>query len=312
MASKLNKYVVRVFLAGCVVLLAACGAEETSSSGWSVDEGDGSETEYGDETTVVSTPGSTESDVIVTGDPDECVDIDGECVDLDEAKENGGQYCDDPDAQADIIVVDGEVVDVICYPPKEDGEQIDETERDPDGNTEVPQTGSGRVVTFDDETNGEPIEGDVVIEAERATIYGNGPENTILDGNLTVRSNHARVRGVTITGDVSFGTNANNSALSFCKIYGNLEVAANGFSANNCQVFGDVTVSGNDAALTNIGVQGTWEVNPNAECNGCYSFADENEDFVVEDDEIGEELTCGAGGGENGGDDNIPDVGTGG
>ncbi|MFP4600668.1 MAG: hypothetical protein ACLFVJ_20600 [Persicimonas sp.] len=299
-------------MVGFIVLLTACGADETSGSEWSVEEGDGSETEYGDETTVVSTPGSTETDVIVSGDPDKCVDIDGECVDLDEAKENGGQYCDDPDAQADIIVVDGEVVDVICYPPKEDGEQIDETERDEDGDAEVPQTGSGRVVTFDEETDGEPIEGDVVIEAERATIYGNGPESTILDGDLTVRSNHARVRGVTIIGDASFDINANNSALSFCKIHGNLDVAANGFSANNCQVFGDVTVSGNDATLTNIGVQGAWEINPSAECNGCYSFADENEDFVVDDDEVGEELTCDAGEGDNGGGDNIPDAGTGG
>jgi hypothetical protein len=296
---------------GLTILIGACGADETSNSDWSVSEGDGADTEYGSETTVVTTPGSTGKDVIVTGDPDECVDVEGACVDLDEAKKSGGQYCDDPNAQADVIVVDGEVVDVVCYPPKDDGTDIRETDTDEDGNAEVPQTESGTVVTFNEKTDGEPIEGDVTIDAERTTLYGNGPSKTIIDGKITVSSNNSRIRGMTVTGNVEFTTISNNSAISFCRIHGDLNVKSNGFTASNCQVFGKVQVTGNDALLMNIGVQGDWQVSPSTECHGCYSFADDNDDLLVGDDEIGDELTCGGteGGTGGAGDAEVPDAG---
>lgn len=297
---------VTVLSMGCAVVLAACGSDDVGGSGWSVDEGSGEETEYGSDTTVITKPGDDGTNIIVTGDPDECVDVDGECVDLDEAKRNGGHYCDDPDAQADVIVVDGEVVDVVCYPPKDDGTDIQETDRDEDGNAEVPRTDSGTVVTFSEDTNGEAIEGDITIESERITLYGNGVDKTIIDGDVSVTGNNSRIRGVTITGDVDYSINANGSAISFCKIYGNLTVNANNYSASNCKVFGDVNINGNGALLMNIGVQGAWNINPSAECHGCYSFDDDNGDFNVDDDEVGDELTCG--GGEGGGGNNVPDL----
>jgi hypothetical protein len=280
-------------------LLCACGGDEVANSGWTVTEGDGSETEYGSNTTVVTTPGSEGKDVIVTGDAKECVDVEGTCVDLDEAKKTGGQYCGDPDSQADVIVVDGEVVDVICYPPKDDGTDIQEADTDEGGNVDVPQTSSGSVVTFNEKTDEVPIKGDINIDAERTTLYGNGPSKTIIDGKITVSSNNARIRGMTVTGNVEFTGIANNSALSFCRIEGDLNVKANGFTASNCQVFGKVQVTGNGALLMNIGVQGDWDIDPSAECHGCYSFSDESGDLLVQDDEIGDDLTCG--GGEGGG-----------
>lgn len=282
---------------GFSMVAVACGSDDVGGSGWSVEEGSGEETEYGGGTTVISTPDDDGTNVIVTGQPDECVEVEGSCVDLDEAKRDGGHYCDDPDAQADVIVVDGEVVDVVCYPPTDEADDIHETEVDDEGNATVPQTDSGSVVVFDEETDEEPIEGDITLHAERTTLYGNGVDKTIIDGNVTVQSNHSRVRGMTIMGDVSYGDNANNSALSFCRIYGDLTVSSNGFSGSNCKVFGNVTVTGNGAVLTNIGVQGEWNVSPGADCHGCYAFEDENEDHVVDDDEVGEELTCGGGGG---------------
>lgn len=235
------------------------------------------------------TPGNPDTAVIVTGDPDRCGDIGDACVDLDEAT---GHYCGDEGAQADVVVVDGEVVEVICYPPAEDGSDIRETEVDEGGTTQVPQTESGTIVVFPEETDGQAIVDDMHIEAVRTTIFGNGPDNTIIDGNLSVASNNSRVRGVTITGDASYELNANNSAISFCRIEKSLTVISSGFAALNCQVFGDVNVSGSGATLTNIGVQGEWVVSPGTVCNGCYSFEDANADFLVQADELGDELLC--------------------
>lgn len=280
-------------VAGLMLVGAGCGEDQASHSDWSVEEGDGSATEYGSNTTVVTTPGQTDTSVIVSGDPDQCVEVEDACVDLEEAKsEKGGQYCEDPDAQADVIVVDGEVVDVICYPPKDEGTDIREAETDAEGNAEVPQTNSGSVVTFAEDTDGEAIEGDVIIDAERTTLYGNGPEKTFIDGKIIVRSNNSRIRGMTVTGNIEYEGISNQSALSFCKIHGDLIVKSNGFTATNCQVWGKVTVSGNGATLMNVGVQGAWEVNSDAECHGCYSFDDVDEDYMVVEDEIGEELLC--------------------
>ncbi len=281
-----------LIIGGLVSLQVACGSDQTSGS-WSVSEGNGGQTAYGSDTTVVTTPGKTDSSVIVTGDPNKCVKVDSKtCVDLATAKQQGGQYCDDPNAQADVIVVDGEVAQVICYPPKDNGTDIRQTSQDANGNTQVPQTDSGTVVTFGQDTNGKPIDGDIKLDAERTTLYGNGPDKTIINGNLTVESNNARVRGMTITGNVEFHENSNDSAISFCSIQGNLHVKSNGFTATNCQVFGNVKVEGNGATLVNIGVGGTWDVKSNATCAGCYSFDDANDDKLVQTDEIGDPIDC--------------------
>lgn len=275
--------------------LVGCSDSEDApgvTSSVQVERGEGDDTPYGEGHDVVVTDQGT---YIVTGDADEgeCVQIEDDCVDLSETR-----YCDEEGAQVDFIVVDGEVVDAICYPPPEDGTSIEEVVRGEDGTAQVPQNQSGAVVVFDEETDGEPIKGDVVVDAERTSIYGNGVDATILDGDLMVASNNSRVRGVTITGDVTYANNSNNSALAFCEVQGNLTVASNSATLLDCQVFGDVTVTGNDATLINIGVGGAWEPGSFEICDGCYSFTDEDEDFEVTDEERGDVL-CGDDPGED-------------
>lgn len=279
---------------GLALMLAACGPDEPASSGWTISEAPGDETDYG-EGDVVVLPGATGEEngsYVITGDgEDACVQIDDQtCVALDDAKD---QYCDDEDAQADIILDEaGEVVEVVCYPPESSGVPVEEVAVNEDGVVQVPQDANGAVITFAEATDGEPIEGDVRLDAERTTIFGNGVEETIIDGDLTLASNNSRVRGVAITGDVMVAGNSNNAAITFCKISGSLEVTSNGFSLVNTIVFGDVTVSGNEARLVNVGVQGEWDVNPRSHCEGCYSFSDEDEDGTLADEEVGDPLSC--------------------
>ncbi len=271
---------------------AACGPDETAS-GYSVTEGAGDDTNYGDNTDVVITPGGTQDDqFIVSGEPDgNCVQIEDACVEIDEAK---GRYCDQDGAQADIILDEnGEVLEVVCYPPPESGAPLEEVSVSEDGTVNVPQNASGSVIVFDETTNGEPLEGDITLDAERVSFFGNGVDETIIDGNLSFASNNARARGLTITGDLSVAKNSNNNAITFCKVHGSVDVQGNGMRLVNCQVFGDVSVAGNGATLVNIGVQGEWDVNSGASCHGCYSFEDEDEDFIVLEEEQGDPLSCG-------------------
>ena len=275
-----------------LALAIGCGDSATGTTGWEISEEEGGKTSYGDDGDSIVTSNSRDDTFVVTGQPeeDECVEIEEHCYDLEDLKD---QYCDDRDAQVDVIVVDGEVVDVICYPPRDGGQDIEEITRDEDGDAEVEQTNNGAVVTFDESTDGEPIEGDITMEAERVTLFGNGVDETIIDGDIYVRSNQSRIRGVTIMGDVTFEQISNNSKMAFCKIYGDLLIESNEVTVTNCQVWGDVTVTGNNTTLVNIGVQGAWEISPNSFCDGCYRFTDEEDDKEVHEDEIGEELTCG-------------------
>lgn len=159
----------------------------------------------------------------------------------------------------------------------------------------LPQNASGAVITFDEATNGTPIEGDVTLDAERVVLYGNGPDKTIFAKNIIVASNNARVRGVTVQGELSLSKNSNNSTLAFTRVYGDLTVESNGSSAVNVEVFGDVNVLGHDTSVTNAGVQGSWEISSGAACYGCYSFSDDDEDYIVTDPEIGDALCPGRG-----------------
>lgn len=296
------RWLIIVFSSLVFVSAMACGNQSEPSAGdFSVEEGPGDETGYDEDATVVVDTEDQDKSVIIKGDANECVDVGNDtCVDPDEARKNADDpHCDDPDARADVIVEDGEVVDVICYPPKEDGTNVEEVAETEDGETKVPQTENGAVVTFGEDTNGEPIEGDITVDSEQTTLYGNGIDKTIIDGNITVSSNESRVRSMTVDGNVTYTTNSNNSAIAFCKIKGNLTVNSNDFTGTNCVVFGNVVVSGNNARLVNIGVSGSWEVNSNADCKGCYSFTDENEDGTVQKKEKGETLSCGGGGNTN-------------
>ena len=68
---------------------------------------------------------SGDKEFVVEGDQGEedCVKIGNDCVDIAKLK---AERCGDANAQADIVVVDGQVVDVICYPPKSDGQPLEE------------------------------------------------------------------------------------------------------------------------------------------------------------------------------------------
>ena len=283
--------------AGCALAFAcalgACGEEDAASSNWTVREGAGDQTEYGsEEGTVIITPGRDVDDsYVVSGEPgDQCVEIEDRCVPIEEAK---SRYCDDG-APADVIVVEGEVVDVICYPDPAGGQPIEEAVVASDGGVELPQNSNGAVVTFSPDTDGVPFERDVALEAERTVIYGNGIDETIFAGSIKVASNNSRIRGVTVNKNVTFQKNSNNSKISFTRILGNLKVESNGFSGANLIVFGDVSVKGNGATLTNVAVQGAWDVNDSAACYGCYSFSDEDGDMVITEDERGDDLLCGS------------------
>ena len=275
----------------CVALMATLlvGCGDRSVAPPTVEQGPGDDVGYDPNKDVVLVGGST---WVITGDaqPGECVYVDETCVKIDDVKR---QFCGDANAQADIVIVDGKVVDVICYPPKESGVAIDTVTEVKDGQTVLPQNENHTVITFGDETNGKPVKGDVRLDAEQVALIGNGIDKTIIDGNLTIASNNAKVRGLTVTGNVVFESNANGATIAFVKVKGNLEIDSNDVTVLGCIVFGNLTCSGNNASLLSNGVGGQLSVTGTVTaCQDNYAFADANGNFLVDPVEKGAPLTC--------------------
>jgi hypothetical protein len=209
-----------------------------------------------------------------------------------------GKFCSDENAKMDVIVVDGEVVETVCYPVQTD-KSSDNSKENPTtlvttqkGDINIPKNANNTVVLFDEETDNHTIDGDVTVNGENVTIYGNGSDKTIIDGNLEITGNNARVRGVTVTGNVSI--THNNTAFLFSVVEGNLTISDNNVTVAATDVFGDMTVTGNNAVLVQNRVQGSWDIQGSGpQCDGNYSFTDKNEDLSVSSSEIGsKELTC--------------------
>lgn len=220
-----------------------------------------------------------------------CLDMgDGRCLSADDIKK---EFCGDVNAQADIVVVAGKVVKVICYPPKGTGTPIEEATVNKDGQTQLPQNESGKVVTFPAATDGKPIEGDVTIDGERTTLIGNGIDKTIIKGNLTIASNNAKIRGLTVLGNVIFEKNSNGNSIAFCKVKGNVVVHSNDVTVMACQIFGNLEVNGNGSFLLSNGVGGNIAVSGGgATCSGNYKIDDKNSNTVLDPGEKGAELSC--------------------
>ncbi len=262
-------------------LLGACAPQEDAPSWQLSSSGEGDQTGYGSDYDVIITPDGHSH--VVTGRGEGCVVIEDQCYDVGAAQ---GRYCDDPDAQADIAFgPDGEVAQVVCYPAPSSASAVDDLLVREDGSATLPQTSNGAVVTFGAETDYTPIAGDLTLNAERITLFGNGRYVTTLQGDLTLASNNARVRGLSVEGDIIVASNANNSALAFASVGQDLRVEGNGFIALEVIVFGDLILAGNNAQLTAVGVQGAFEAPAQLPCTGCYSFSDADADQRVSADE---------------------------
>jgi len=269
-----------------MVLGAACSGDEDPPP---VEQGPGDDVGYAPgNKDVIVVDGTTW--VVSGGDPDGCVWVGDQCLDWGEIKQ---KFCGDANAQADIVVVSGKVVEVICYPPKEGGVSIQNVPTDADGNPTLPQNQNHTVITFPASTDGKPVKGDVTLNGEGVALIGNGVDKTILGGNLTLDSNNARVRGLTVNGNVTFSKNSNGASLAFCKIKGNLTIEANDVTVLNCVVYGNLESKGNGASLIGNGVAGNFKVEGSVTtCSGNYAFSDKNGNGIVEPGEKGAALSC--------------------
>lgn len=256
---------------GVAVLALVAGCGDTDNS---VDD---SEYPYDpDKTTII---GGESQDPVETPDGDGCIDVDGACA-------QPQQDCGD-DGTADVIVDDkGNVVDVICYPTS--GAPVEEI---PAESVPVEKTQNGSVVVLDAADDGDDIQGDLSVDANNVVIYGESPDVAVIGGDLDISKNNATVRGVRITGNVTLEDN--NANLVFCVIEGDLTIVGNNNTVAGCDVWGSVTVVGQNAVLVSnyLADPGPFAAQ-GLVCNDNYHVSDTNADGDVDEDEVGEPISC--------------------
>jgi hypothetical protein len=241
-------------------------------------------------------PGDYDPGDVQVGTPDNDGEVcfeSGVCADplADES-----DFCERRGGPVDLIYVDGELVETICYPPAEDPERpvvtIDDTR---EGDVEIVQMANKTTVVFSDDTDGEPFEGDITVDGNNVAIYGNGADDTIIDGSVMLDGNNGRLRGVTITGDLVL--RKNNVAIVLCRILG--DVILEGESTNGSvfaenDVFGSFSSDSNGNVLVGNEVSGEWTITGNgAICDRNFAFTDADGDQLVDENEhTGTPLTC--------------------
>jgi hypothetical protein len=206
-----------------------------------------------------------------------------ECINLDDACVKPQDVCGD-DGAADVLLNERrEAVDVICYPT--DGVAIEDLEG------EVEDVGNDVVLVLDDADDGVDVQGDVTIDGNNVTLWGHGPDNSVIGGDLAIEKNNAVVRGVRIQGDLVI--TKNNASLVDCVIEGDVTIAANNTSIALCVVWGTLTIEGNNTVLVGNRLAASPTIAGNeTTCNGNVAFTDDNEDHTVEDDELGDVIEC--------------------
>ena len=214
--------------------------------------------------------------VVGTPDGDECIDLDGACA-------KPQEECGD-DGAADVLIGDdGQVLDVICYPT--DGVAVESFEGP------VEKVGNNVVLVFDDEDDGADVVGDVTIDGNNVTLYGHGPDTSVIEGDLHIDKNNSVVRGIRIQGDVTI--DKNNPSIVDCVIEGDLTIRGNNVSIALCEVWGQLLIEGNNAVL----VENRFATPPdvrgnNTLCSGNVAFTDADEDARVSDSELGDPIDC--------------------
>ena len=211
-----------------------------------------------------------------------------DCVDVSSAISGG--FCSEDGAQVEAIQdPSGAIVHGVCYPGFGVGEQPSEEvfEDDGSGGQLIAQNNAGARVALGEGT----LAGPLTLEAERVVLRGEGVGVTVIDGDVVINSNNARLRGLDIDGSVTIGRSSNGAALTDCRITGDLTLESNRVTLINCVVLGDVTFDGNNITATQLDVGGAWNADRDpAHCLSVYAFTDDNSNGLADDAERGDDL----------------------
>jgi len=241
----------------------------------------------GDNSVYTSDPGKT---VVVGGDgvtAPSGAQSDTGCVTLPSGACVEAKSCA-ADERRDVVVDStGKVVTVVCFPATSTPMVIDVQ-----GNVDLGKTQNGAVVAIDGNADGVGVTGNVTAPGNNVTVYGHGPDVSVIGGNVDATGNNFAMSGVTVQGNVEI--DGNNATLVLCAVQGNVHIVGNNNVVANCDVLGDIVIDGVNNTLVGNHVAGTIQTGDakNQVCDGNLAWNDANADKLFEVGEAGAELSC--------------------
>lgn len=230
-----------------------------------------------DRTQIIATDGTVRQ--VPTPSGASCLDIPRECVQP--------QLTCEGRASDLILDRDDRVLQTVCYPAGNTLTVEEIAARD--GN--VAQNQNNAVIALDGLDDGADIAGDLSIDANNVVVYADDPARALIAGDLKVDGNNIIVRGVTVGGDVS--VEKNNATFVHCVIEGDVVVRGNNTVIAGCTIWGTLTIEANNTKLVGNRVVGSVQGGgKNTECSGNFSAIDANQNGIVEEAELGAELSC--------------------
>lgn len=220
----------------------------------------------------------------------------GDCVQVSEnlcvPVETDGTWCEREGGPVDVVVVDGVAVQVVCYPPSDDPARPTVTvDGASAGDIEVAQNANDTTVIFDAALDGVPFVGNVSVDGNNVSIYGNGPDKTIIEGDVVITGNNVRLRGVTITGNLTI--TLNSAAVVLSRIHGDVLITKNETVFVENDVYGSFTSTSNGNVYVGNDVQGAWDISGNgSSCDENSAFTDGDADHLIDDGELGAHVVC--------------------
>jgi hypothetical protein len=202
----------------------------------------------------------------------------------DDFEVDSSSWCGRGGGPVDVVVLGSKAFADVCYNPLVANIIVT------DSAAPFPQTGTDATVTFDSATNGQPIVGDVTVDGDFVTIFGNGADSTIIDGNFIVTGGNARIRGITVRGTLTF--RQSNGAIVSSRVGGDVVITNDSTLVSQDDIFGSITASSKRNLFVDDRVQGAWSPGARASCAGNVSFADTNGDGVAQDSEVTGDLSC--------------------
>lgn len=163
---------------------------------------------------------------------------------------------------ADAIVDStGKVVRVVCEPIPAAPTPIDGQ-----GNIDIGKDNKG-VVTIDNTNDGVDVTGDVKSTGQNVSVFGSGPDLSVIGGNIDASGNNFTARGVTVKGNVTI--DGNDATLLLSVVEGDVIIKGNNAVVAGCTVLGKIIIEGNNAVLVGNKVsQGIQPGQQNASCDG--------------------------------------------
>lgn len=258
--------------AALCLALAGCGGGDSST------EPDDAHPYQPGNTTVIG-QGDTPQEFDTTAGAGCLKDASDQCVDL--SKRCG------PDDKVDVVVdKKGVVVSVVCYPTG--GPVSSSSSKPPSGRTFA----NNEVVVLDDADDGDDLVGDVDIDSNNVTVWGDSPATAVVGGNLTISKNNGIVRGVRIKGNVTI--NGNNGAVLLSVIEGDVTITGNNNVLASCDVYGKVIYKGKNGGVVSNRVASGIDVDGGTACSDNVTLLDPDGDKAFDEGESGEPLSCGA------------------